>query len=202
MAPGGSAADSLHLVMERGVQRPQRLLQDWKDERCCIPVPLERVEGRVYQEETSDACLPTRAQPGGAMTPLGAAERAPGPAPCVCQRPLPAPWAAESSPSPPPLQPPQGLLPAASSTPGGPLLPHLPPAPCFVRKNLLSSSRSHCPHWIPLEVRASGQTAPDPREPGSLKSSCCISAASQPSLALGLFQNETKRACPSSPHKW
>lgn len=86
--------------------------------------------------------------------------------------------------------------------PGGPLLPHLPPAPCFVRKNLLSSSRSHCPHWIRLEVRASGQTAPDPREPGSLKSSCCISTASQPSLALGLFQNETKRACPSSPHRW
>ena len=53
MAPGGSAADSLHLVMERGAKRPQCLLQDWKGERCCVPAPLERVEGRVYQEETS-----------------------------------------------------------------------------------------------------------------------------------------------------
>lgn len=167
----------------------------------CAPGACGRqsVPGGNIWPEGPDACLPTRAQPGGATTPLGAAERAPGPAPCVCWRPLPAPWSAESAPSPPPLQPPQGLLPAAGSTPGGPLLPPLPPAPCFVRKNLLSSSKSHCPHWITLEVRASGQTAPDPREPGSLKSSCCISTASQPSLALGLFQNETKRACPSNP---
>ena len=166
--------------------------------RPCAPGACGRqsVPGGNIWPEDPDARLPARAQPGEPQPHLelhsGLLVR---PAPCVCQRPLPAHWSAESAPSPPPPQPPQQPAPHQ----GAPCSRTCPSAPCFVRKNLLSSSKSHCPHWIPLEVRASGQTAPDPREPGSLESSCCISTASQPSLALGLFQNETKRACPSNP---